>query len=540
MSTSTRSALPALLTVLCLAAPLFAQSVSKEPVVKSLRGSISGRVTIKEKPARGVTIGLRKSGLMSASDSFTKAVTDADGLYRLTDVPAGSYLVTIAAPAFINPEVTGFKTVVLSEGENVEDIDFTLVRGGVITGRVTDAEGRPVVLQNVFIIPADGIDAPRPPQAPTTGLTDDRGIYRVFGIKPGRYKAAAGHADNTASAGWGQSPYKRVFHPDVSDAARATVIEIGEGTEATKVDIALGGVAQTYSVSGRVVNGESGAPVPNLNFVLRPVAGQGLAYCRVDARGEFVSEGVAPGKYTVMVMDESNRGLRADKVTVEVIDRDLTDVTIKLATGVTVSGVVVLETDDKVARSRLFEMVVQGSVRAPQGARYGSSATERVAADGSFILKGLANGTLELALSSVNDAYPPKGFSITRIERDGIVGPRLELNEGQNVTGVKIFVGYGTASIRGVVNLQNGPLPSGARIFVQLSRPGETSFIRNVPADERGRFVVDGIAAGLYEITAVVSGVEKRRKQVKQQISLSDGLTTEVNLTIDLAAFDTP
>src|SRR5688572_2685757 len=405
MSTSTRSALPILLLLLCLAAPLFAQSVTKEPVVKSPRGSISGRVTIKDKPARGVTVGLRKSGLMSASDSFTKVVTDADGLYRLTDIPAGSYLVTIAAPAFINPDVNGFKTVVLSEGENADDINFTLVRGGVITGKVTDAEGRPVVMQNVFIVPADGVDAPRLPQAATTGQTDDRGIYRVFGIKPGRYKVAAGHSDNTASTGWGQSPYKRVFHPAVSDAAKATAIEVTEGSEATKVDIALGVVAQTYSVSGRVINGETGSPVPNLNFVLRPLAGQGIAYSRVDARGEFVTEGIAPGKYTVMVVDESNRGLRGDKVTVEVIDRDLTDVTIKLSTGLTVSGVVILETDDKVARSRLSEMVVEGSVRPPPGARYGSAATERIAADGSFILKGLTAGTLELMLASVSNAY---------------------------------------------------------------------------------------------------------------------------------------
>jgi len=34
--------------------------------------------------------------------------------------------------------------VTIAEGETVEEIDFTLVRGGVITGRVTDVDGTPL------------------------------------------------------------------------------------------------------------------------------------------------------------------------------------------------------------------------------------------------------------------------------------------------------------------------------------------------------------------------------------------------------------
>jgi hypothetical protein len=418
------------------------------------------------------------------------------------------------------------------------------VRGGVITGKVTDAEGRPVIVQSVFIVPADAVGASRPAKPAITAQTDDRGIYRAFGITPGRYKVAAGQGDQVYAGYFaGQSKYKRVFHPDVSDAAKATVIEITEGSEASKVDITLGGMAQVYSVSGRIVNEETGAPVPNLNFTLRPHVGQRLAFSRSDARGEFVLENVAPGKYGVMVVDDSSSGLRGDKVTVEVIDGDLTDVTIKLSTGLTVSGVVILETDDKAVRSKLSEMRVEGGVRPGPSSplRIGSSSSASIRADGSFTLRGLMNGTLSLALSSVTNAYPLKGFSISRIERDGVVTPRIELQEGQHVTGVKIFVGYGTASVRGVVTVENGPLPAAARIFLRLTQPGEnTSYVRTAPADERGRFVVDGIAAGLYEISAYVTGVPKAPKLVKQQISLADGVVTEVNLTIDLTALATP
>jgi plasmid stabilization system protein ParE len=47
------------------------------------------------------------------------------------------------------------KTVTIAEGETVEKIDFSLVRGGVITGRVTDADGAPVIGQRINLASAD-------------------------------------------------------------------------------------------------------------------------------------------------------------------------------------------------------------------------------------------------------------------------------------------------------------------------------------------------------------------------------------------------
>ena len=539
MRTSTRSALPALFVVLCFAAPLFAQSVNKEPVTKAQRGSISGHVTVKDKPARGVTIGLRKSGLMS--DSFTTAVTDPEGNYRISDVPAGSYLVMVSAPAFIDSEPHEYKTIVLSEGENVDDVDFSLVRGGVITGKVTDGEGRPVILQNVFIVPVGGVDSLHPPLQSVTVQTDDRGIYRAFGIRPGSYRVAAGQGDKSAPYFGNPSKYKRVYYPDVTDVAKATVIQVTEGSEASKVDIKLATMEQMYSISGRIVHQETGAPVPNLNFNMRSNVGQRVAFGRSDERGEFVVENMAPGKYGLLVVDQS--GLRGDNVTLEVIDQDLTDVTIKLSTGATVSGVVILETEDRAARAKLSEMRVEGSVRPPPStpSRLGIAASSPIGADGSFTLRGLMNGTLNVGLASVRSAYPLKGFSISRIERDGVVTRGIELQEGQNVTGVKIVVGYGTASVRGVVAIENGPLPASARIFLRLTQPGQnSSFFRTAPADDRGRFVVDGLAPGLYEISASVSGLPRSPKLGRQQVSLTDGVVTEVNLTIDLAVPEYP
>jgi hypothetical protein len=49
-------------------------------------------------------------------------------------------------------------------------------------------------------------------------------------------------------------PAGPIFYPDATESAKATIIEIGEGIEAAKIDIVLGSVIQGYSVNGRVID----------------------------------------------------------------------------------------------------------------------------------------------------------------------------------------------------------------------------------------------------------------------------------------------
>src|ERR1044072_1026471 len=60
MSFSARSLPAVLLTILSIPISLWAQAAPKQQPTKAPRGSISGRVTIKEKPAIGVVVSIRK------------------------------------------------------------------------------------------------------------------------------------------------------------------------------------------------------------------------------------------------------------------------------------------------------------------------------------------------------------------------------------------------------------------------------------------------------------------------------------------------
>lgn len=539
MRSTARSALSALLTCLCFAASLSAQSPNK-PTVKTPRGSLSGRITIKDKPAPGVVVGLRKSALENSYDPFERAVTDAEGIYRITNIPAGSYIVTVAAPAYVPTNSSDRKPVVIGEDENVEDVNFSLVRGGVITGKVTDSEGHPVVLHQVELYNPGELDRAQGqvlPYPAMTAQTDDRGVYRFFGVVPGRYRVAAGRG---SEGYYGFSPsevnYKQAFY---ADPAKGNVIEVSEGSEAKDIDITLGRAVQTFSVSGRIVNGENNTPVPGQRFNLQRVLGSRTEYVNAvavsNARGDFTMEGLIAGKYNTMVYPREGSDLRAEVTTFEIIDADVSGVTIKLTRGASISGFVVLETENKSAKSMLPEMLLRGFVPVGPNGGGGPAVSSQIAADGSFRLAGLAGGFASISLSARAGPYPPKGFSILRLERDGIPVPRFELKDAEQVTGVKILVGYGTATVRGVVKIENGSLSPNGRIYVQITRPGEeNSYFRPIMVDDRGNFLVEGVPSGPYDVN--VSVLDGRvRKSVKQSVTLSDGVVTDVRIPVDVA-----
>ena len=322
---------------------------------KEQTASVCGRVTIKGNGAPGVLVSLRRDDSGSPSVPSFRDTTDQDGKYCITGVPAGNYRISPLAPAFVtdvdSSSGTG-KFLEITAAEAVDGIDFVLVRGGVITGKVRDADGRPIIEQHIHLIPAD-------PKAEggfwssysRMGLeTDDRGIYRIFGVPAGRYKVAVGNPGN--SLGGGQTrrvEYKQTFHPDVTDPAKATVIELTEGAEAANVDITVSRTLQVFSAKGRIVNTDTAQPVPNLEFMLTRIfeggsSGGGGSDQKSNSQGEFRVDNLVPGKYSVSAFLPAESELRAEPVGFDVLDHDVTGLVIKVSKGgASLSGRVVLQ-----------------------------------------------------------------------------------------------------------------------------------------------------------------------------------------------------
>src|SRR5437879_4140681 len=95
------------------------------PAKKNSDASVSGKITIKGKPTPGVVVGLRLSQYDPArADSGLTAVTDQDGRYRITDVPAGSYQVAPVTPTFVISDVNKSwgQSLIIADGDNVAGI----------------------------------------------------------------------------------------------------------------------------------------------------------------------------------------------------------------------------------------------------------------------------------------------------------------------------------------------------------------------------------------------------------------------------------
>src|SRR5262245_47102820 len=165
--------------------------------------SVSGRVTIKGKPAKEVTIYLQPQQTMESENDGTtpSAKTNENGYFRITGLKAGRYAPISLTPGYImskgGPSFTMARgdAFDITEGEVIDNFDIDLIPGGVITGRVTDSNGRPLVEEQIHLwyIYKNGTLQER-----ITGLirkmltTDDRGVYRIFGLVESRYILSAG------------------------------------------------------------------------------------------------------------------------------------------------------------------------------------------------------------------------------------------------------------------------------------------------------------------------------------------------------------
>ena len=532
---------------LCISGLLSAANSQTKTPKKPLTGSVSGRITLHGKGLAGIVVGVRNSDFSAQPTPAIKGTTDADGDYRITRIPAGNYQVSPMAPAYVVTDLVSTRargrTLLLAEGEDVSDVDFSLERGGVITGRVTDAGGRPVVEERLMLLPVDqnkqNVRNFGPGIAPNA-QTDDRGVYRIYGLAPGQYKISVGRDDdNYYSTGGGRVAYQRTFYPGVTEPAEAKVIEVTEGSEATNIDITLGQTLPGFVASGKVVDGETGRPVSGLRLGLRRIINNDYAgvnaYVSSNSQGEFRLENVTAGKYAILVLPLPGVETRADAVSLEVVDQDVSGLLVKTFKGLSISGTVIVEgKTDSSLPAKLADLRLYVYVRS-EGSIPGFGHTSSINADGSFHLGGLSAGIANFSLNS--QGGPPVNFAILRVERDGVALPQgLELKtDEQQVTGLKVVLKYGTGSIRGEVKLENGPLPAGGRLMVSIKKVGETgSNFRPYTPDLRGHFLIEGIAAGDYElnVNANIPGREPPRST--QTVTIIDGAVSDVLITVDL------
>src|SRR2546426_507928 len=200
---------------------------------------------------------------------------DTNGRFIFQDLVPGAYLLRASADGYARQEynmrpgtVSGTTVQVnLSAGQAAKGTVFRLVPGGTVSGRLTGSNGEPVVNIEVSLLRTmyDPEGRKTMSQAGLT-QTNDRGEYRLFWITPGRYYLSAvsstrpvpGFPFNPSNV---TNKYPRTFYPSSTDLATASPIDIQPGGEMSGMDFRLS-EQPTYRIRGRIVNSQTGQPVP--------------------------------------------------------------------------------------------------------------------------------------------------------------------------------------------------------------------------------------------------------------------------------------
>lgn len=533
----------------------FAQT--PQPTPKDTSASVSGRVTIGGKPAAGITIAASSTTNFLDTKTVARATSDEEGNYKLTGLSAGTFrIVPVAKSLAIGPDAKTRQlgqSVNVAEGEAITKVDFSLVRGAVVTGRVTDPEGNPIIGEAVNVVRKD---APEDPGAmnfmgSNRNRTDDRGIYRIYGLSPGSYKVSVGQPAGSGGVsvmGRGTSQYAKTFYPGVPDEARATILELNEGAEVSNIDITPGKMTTGFAVSGRVVDADSGQPVPGLYIAYATVKDGDLQMgamnftgSQSDPVGKFRLDNVKPGRYAAYTLAPGQQSTTySEPVTFEMTDSDVSGIEIKVYRGATINGIAVIENNfDPAALATLKSLSVFAYVQ-PKGVAAPSYANARINPDGTFQFTGLSPGKARFSVQGFPAA--PKGLSLVRTELDGLDQPEgIEVTKGAQINGVHLVFVYGTGVVRGDVKIEGGTLPEGTSLRLMLRSPASDSrkFSRYVPIDTRNHFLLESIPAGNYELYLQSATRDQKAppffEPVIRPITVANGTEVQATLVLNLA-----
>jgi hypothetical protein len=260
-----RSLLNVLLVSLLMTLAVSAQQpASDEKAEERKTGTITGRVvsdTGQPLANAGITVVPAVQGSSSQSRSATTA---SDGTFTVRGLDSLLFIVRANLPSYVTNSTEPAAPVYYRAGDNV---NLQLIKGGVITGTVLTPNGEPVIGVPVraFRLRSEGQIS----EVFAERTTDDRGIYRIYGLRPGNYIVAAG-ATNTTPFGGAYDVDGLVFAPS-SNRQTAAEFTIHSGDE-TNVDIRYR-PESTHEVSGVVKTATASRPVELFSIRMTSTSG---------------------------------------------------------------------------------------------------------------------------------------------------------------------------------------------------------------------------------------------------------------------------
>jgi hypothetical protein len=452
--------------------------------------------------------------------------TNAEGRYEIKDLPAGRYNITVNRSGYLQlrygqrrPFEAG-KLLQVADKQLVDNVDFTLPRMSLITGRVFDEAGEPIAGVRVFPMRTVYFEGRRRLVPVPTGsivTTDDAGQYRILGLPPGSYFVRAESRETWTVTEDGTERvmgYAPTYFPGTAGLTDARRVTVGIAQEASNNDFAL--------IPGRAVTVSGVA----LDSQARPLAGRqvGLAQqyrspgtflITINAGAQTANDGtfrianVPPGEYSLQLRTSTEVGgttvQEAATAPIVVNDVDIDTVTLMTSAGWSAAGAITTDTGAAPNMSSQRVRVVPKPVNSdltPAGGPGGPTDSGRVKDDWTFQTTGLY-GPVRLGVTV------PDGWLVKSILHDGrdVTDSPLEMRNGETLTALQIVLTNRVGSVSGQLADEKGaPLADGT-IIVFSTDPDKWSedsrFVRSARPDQDGRYQIRGLPPGEYLAVAI-------------------------------------
>ena len=471
-------------------------------------------------------------------------LTDDSGTFDLTELPAGRYTLTVSKSGFValsygqrRPLQAG-TPLQLADGQQLKGIEFQLPRGSVISGHVLDEDGDAMPGVMVRIMRYQYLQGERRLTPAGNGQTDDKGLYRVWGLMPGEYYVNAiargggpgggqfggpggpggfggggrGGRGGDPAAGPGgaadqeQINYAPTYYPGVPSVNEAKPVTVGLSQEV--LDISFGMQLVRVSRISGVVSNPDGTPVTSGNINLMTDAGGarsnqiGMNFGgRIQWDGSFTINNVAPGRYILRARGDDSETPQFAAQPISVTGDDLPDVIVILSAGATISGTVSFLPGGSPAPD-----FTQFRITAPSTDQsdFGPQPNARVDKEGHFTISGVSAGAHLIRPSNGSRTWLLQ--SVTIGGRDATDTP-FQVRTGENIPNVTLVFTDKQSEINGTLTTENGtPVPE----YTVLAFPADSTLwrplsrqIMTARPDQTGKYRIRGLPPGDYYLATV-------------------------------------
>jgi hypothetical protein len=448
-------------------------------------GSITGRVTDKENGIGIQSISLEVFNAATGT-SAGYGYTDSSGAFTVSGLSAGDYklrFVSYYNSGYLDQwygnkaDIASATLITVLNASTTSGINFELIRGGSITGTVTDSVSG-VPIPGVSVTAIDTVTG----SAIKSGSTDSSGVYSIIGLS-GSYKLSF--------SGYG---YLAQWYRNEPSQARAIAVTVIAPGSITGINIEM---VKNGAIAGSITDKENGNPISGIDItVYDSVTGLQVGHGYTYSSGLYNIFGLATGSYKLRFAGSGyveqwfgGASDLASAATVAVTAPNTTPaIDMELVKGAVITGTV----SDKDTGAGI-EGVIAIAIDAVSGSWGGSGYTDSL---GAYSISGLAGGGYKLQFVSIyTSGYIGQWYSNQEQQRTATV---VDVLAPGTVSGIDVALEKGGSISGTVVDSDTGIAIQDSYVRAYSASTGQLA--GSGYTDNSGNYSVAGLASGAYKL----------------------------------------